>query len=151
MSETRVQAARAEQIVYLTDWAARWGASLQLAGEVGFGRDCTGIMKDGHYIDTREAKDANAYTEDGEWWQPEDAYHKHDCLAVLGHGDGPLAQLHEWVRWLDGHGWGVGEESRRPSSDIDLFLHGVVLNKLVRMEAANPLAAGAGPAAPGLS
>lgn len=133
MSETGVQAGRAGQIVYLTDWAARWGAVLQLAGQVGFGRECTGIMKDGHYIDTREAKDANAYTAEGKWWEPEDSYRKHDCLAVLGRGNGALAQLYEWVKWLDARGWGIGEESRRPSGDIDLLIHGVVLNKLVKV------------------
>lgn len=133
MSETGVQASRAEQIVYLTEWAAKWGASLQLAGQVGFGRDATGILKDGHYIDTAEAKGQTTYAGRDGWWQPEDAYHKHDCLAVLGHGDEALSQLYEWVRWLDGHGWGAGEESRKVTSDIDLFFHGPVLHKLVRL------------------
>ena len=104
---------REAQIVYLTEWAARYRCSLQLSGEVGFGRDCVGILKDSHYIDTAGIKGETAYNFNSEpysWWEPEDSYHKHDCLAVLGHGDEALAQLYEWVRWLDGHGYGVEVE-----------------------------------------
>jgi hypothetical protein len=125
---------RAEQIVYLTEWAARNGMMLKLAGTVGFGRDCTGISADGHYVDTTDVKNALAYNHAAppdSWWEPEDSYHKHDCLAVLGHGDGPLRQLYDWVKWLDERGFTVTEESRRPSSDIDLLFHGVSLAKLV--------------------
>ena len=52
---------RETQIVYLTEWAARYRCSLQLNGEVGFGRDCTGILKDSHYIDTADIKGETAY------------------------------------------------------------------------------------------
>jgi len=129
-------ATRADQIVYLTDWAARYQCSLQLNGQVGFGRDCTGILKDSTYIDTQDAKNATAYNHEAEpdsWWEPEDSYHKHDCLAVLGHGDEPLAQLYEWVKWLDGHGWGVENTYRQPTSGIDLAFHGITLPKLVKL------------------
>lgn len=126
---------RAEQIVYLTEWAARYQCSLQLNGEVGFGRDCTGILKDSHYIDTADIKGETAYTADGDWWEPEDSYHKHDCLAVLGHGDGPLEQLYRWVKWLDEHGYGVENTYRQPSSNIDLAVHGISLPKIVRLQA----------------
>ena len=119
---------RAEQIVYITEWAARYGATLQIAGQVGFGRDCTGVLKDGHYIDTQDAKNETAY-----WWEPEDSYHKHDCLSVLGHGDEPLAQLYQWVKWLDGHGYGIEDTYRQPTSNIDLAFHGISLPKIVRL------------------
>ena len=127
---------REAQIVYLTEWAARYRCSLQLNGEVGFGRDCVGILKDSHYIDTADIKGETAYNFNSEpysWWEPEDSYHKHDRLAVLGHGDEPLAQLYEWVKWLDGHGYGVEDTYRQPSSDIDLALHGISLPKIVRL------------------
>jgi hypothetical protein len=129
---TAETATREAQIVYLTEWASRYRCSLQLNGEVGFGRDCVGILKDGHYIDTADIKGETAYVAGGEWWEPEDSYHKHDCLAVLGHGDGPLEQLYQWVKWLDGHGYGVEEVYRQPTSNIDLALHGISLAKLVR-------------------
>lgn len=124
---------RAEQIVYLTEWAARYGASLQLGGQVGFGRDCTGVLKDSHYIDTADIKNQEAYVEGGDWWEPEDSYHKHDCLAVLGHGDGPLEQLYRWVNWLDEHGYGIENTYRKPSSDVDLAFHGISLPKIVKV------------------
>jgi hypothetical protein len=129
---------RAEQIVYLTDWAARYGTTLQIAGEVGFGRECTGILKGSAYIDTADVKDREAYREGGDWWEPEDAYHKHDCLAVLGHGEEALDQLYQWVKWLDGHGYGVEEVYREPTSNVDLAFHGISLPKLVKLAAADP-------------
>jgi hypothetical protein len=114
---------RAEQIVYLTDWAARNGATLQPQGTVGIGRDCVGILVSESYPDTGDVKwGGGAFA--GEWWEPEDSYHKHDCLCVLGHGDGPLRQLYYWVRWLDKHGFEIREEPRQVSSQIDLLIHG---------------------------
>jgi hypothetical protein len=121
---------RASRIVYITEWAARYGAVLQPNGEVGFGRPCAGVLKGDHYVDTGDVKYG------GEWWEPEDAYHKHDCVAVLIHDDGQdaaLAQLCEWVRWLDGHGYGIEEVGRQPFSDIDLLFHGVTRPRLVRL------------------
>ena len=127
---------RADQIVYLTDWAARYKCSLQLNGQVGFGRDCVGILKDSNYIDTQDIKNATAYNFDApphSWWEPEDSYHKHDCLAVLGHGDEALAQLYEWVRWLDGQGYGIEDTYRQPKDNIDLAFHGISLPKIVKL------------------
>ena len=129
MADTEVAPDRAGQIVWLTDWAARYGATLQINGEVGFGRSCVGILKDSSYIDCEDVKNAPA----GTWWEPEDSYHKHDCLAVLGHGDGPLRQLYDWVRWLDEHGYGIEETYRQPSSQIDLLFHGISLAKIVKL------------------
>jgi hypothetical protein len=136
MEEVSELVSREAQIVYLTEWAARYRCSLQLNGQVGFGRDCVGILKDSHYIDTQDAKNATAYnhnSEPGSWWEPEDSYHKHDSLAVLGHGQDSLDQLYRWVKWLDENQWGVEEIYRQPSSDIDLALHGISLAKLVRL------------------
>ena len=94
-----------------------------------------GILKGSAYIDTGVIKDAEAYQPGGDWWQPEDAYHKHDCMAVLGRGDEALAQLYQWVKWADEHGYGVEEVYRKPSSDIDLAFHGISLPKLVKLPA----------------
>lgn len=123
---------RAEQIVYLTEWAAKNHGTLQLNGTVGFGRECVGILGSSEsYIDTGDAKQAN-YDGEGEWWEPEDSYHKHDCLAVLGHGDGPLRQLYDWVKWLDERGYTAEDTYRQPADQLDLLFHGVSLTKLVR-------------------
>jgi hypothetical protein len=112
MEETTELASREAQIVYITEWAARYQCSLQLNGQVGFGRDCVGVLKGGTYIDTQDIKNETTYNHEsgpGSWWEPEDSYHKHDCLAVLGHGEGALEQLYRWVKWLDEHGYGVKE------------------------------------------
>lgn len=135
MTETET-VTRADQIVYITEWAARYRCSLQLNGEVGFGRDCVGVLNEGTYIDLEEVKGREAYQPGGEWWQPGDAYHEHDCLAVLGHDDDALAQLYAWVKWLDGHGYGVEIVYREPTSNIDLAFHGISTPKLVRLPAA---------------
>lgn len=126
MTETTETAARTGQIVYITEWAARYRCSLQLNGEVGMGRPCVGVLKGDTYID---------YADAPEIWTPEDAYHKHDCLAVLDHDDAgaALGQLYQWVKWLDGHGYGVEEVYREPTSNIDLAFHGISLPKLVKL------------------
>lgn len=115
----------AEHIVFLTEWAARWGAHLQIAGTVGFGRECVGIAHDGSYIDY------SGLTSQAEFWTPEDAYHKHDCLAVLGRGDDAITQLHDWVKWLDEHGYTVETVARNPSSGLEAIIHGLSVSRLV--------------------
>ena len=126
---------REARIVYITEWAARYGATLQLNGQVGIGRPCVGVLKGDHYIDSADVKwGGDRFA--GDWWEPEDSYHKHDCVAVLNHDDdeAALAQLYEWVKWLDGHGYGIEEIYREPSSQIDLALNGISLPRLVRIE-----------------
>lgn len=135
MTETET-ATREQQIVYITEWASRFGATLQIAGTVGIGRECVGVLSGSSYIDTADVKDREAYREGGDWWQPEDAYHKHDCMAVLGRGDDALAHLYAWVKWADEHGYGVEDVYREPSSAIDLAFHGISLPKLVRLPSA---------------
>jgi hypothetical protein len=44
----------------------------------------------------RESLDNN-----GEVWIPEDSYHKHPCVAVLGRGKKAEEQLYQWLRWFD--------------------------------------------------
>lgn len=124
MTEITATPTREAQIVYITEWAARYGATLQLAGEVGFGRECTGILKGDTYID---------YAGIADIWTPEDAYRKHDCMAVLGRGDDALGQLYRWVRWLDEHSYGVEVVYREVTSQLDLLFRGISLPKLVKL------------------
>lgn len=95
---------RDEKIEWMAVWAARQGCALALVdGEVGFGRECVGITKDGNFPDYRWYNETTYERADpnGEVWVPEDAYHKHDCVAVLGRGEGAEAQLYEWLTWFD--------------------------------------------------
>lgn len=132
-------ASRSEQIVYLTEWASRYGVTLQVKGEVGIGRDCVGIESGSHYVDTADIKETEAYQPGGEWWEPEDSYHKHDCLSVLDHGDNDkaLTQLYEWVQWLDAHGYGVEIGYRQPRDTFDLAFHGISLARVVKLAETN--------------
>jgi len=106
----------AEKIAFMVEWASEGGAHLETNGEVGFGRDCVGISKDNAYID---------YDYNDNIWTPEDAYHKHDCLAVLGHGEDSLEQLYQWVKWLKENDWTIKTDLRKPKDNLDLLLHGV--------------------------
>jgi len=96
-----------EKIGWMAVWAAKHGCALMLEGECGFGRECVGVSVDGTYPDyewfdkdTYERVDAN-----GDVWAPEDAYHKHPCVAVLGRGEQAESQLYDWLRWFDDNGF----------------------------------------------
>ena len=72
-------------------------------GKCGFGRECVGFKTENwinHNPMHAETYEPIAGTECGKAHPPEktpDAYHKHDCLAVLGRGDDAIIQLAEWV------------------------------------------------------
>lgn len=126
-----------QQIEYLKDWAFDNHARLELEGEVGFGRECVGILKDGSYpaYQTFDPKTfaATYYLEEAK--PPADvtdAYHKHPCLAVLGRGDEAIRQLFVWVKHLEKNGIVIEVWDRNPDSFIDLILHGVVVPVLVK-------------------
>lgn len=91
-------------------------------GEVGFGRPCVGVTKGDGYVDFNPHRyvfkpfDLNPDIEtiedlyDRRLGPPDsvtDAYHKHDCLAVLVHGDdydAATLQLADWVTHLESLG-----------------------------------------------
>ena len=76
-------------------------------GEVGFGRECVGLAHGDNYIDYNPTKypDHSRVEEvyDKRFYDivPEKAYHKHNCLAVLGRGDDSIRQLCDWVEALE--------------------------------------------------
>lgn len=87
-------------------------------GECGFGRPCVGFVRGRGYVDYRpcaypDFKPIETFDDD-RLCPPDDApdaYHKHDCLAVLAHGpedaedyDEALRQLHIWVKHLESLG-----------------------------------------------
>lgn len=78
-------------------WSAKNNLKLELQGECGFGRECVGVSAYGTFPDykwydkeTLERADKN-----GNVWVPENAYHKHPCVAVLGRGEIAESQLYE--------------------------------------------------------
>jgi hypothetical protein len=128
-----------DKITYMQTWAAQNNAQLVTRGEVGFGRPCVGISQGQSYLDFlwceyNEDRDVMVALYKDERIQafrraaPEDAYHKHPCMAVLVHAvDGgedygtALNQLYEWVKWCEDNGWGVVTEARKTFNEPGTF------------------------------
>jgi hypothetical protein len=89
---------------WLTDFAHGMakGAYFEDNGECGFGRSCVGISIHGSYPDYDCEDDAQCPPP-----ETKDAYHKHDCLAVLNHGntEEAIRQLYAWCRKLESNGY----------------------------------------------
>ena len=86
----------------------RYNVTYTFKGEVGFGRPCVGIkaFSSRNYIDYNPY-DTSTCENIPEFFsnifyeiRPKDAYHKHDCLAVLVQNenyDKAIIQLAEWI------------------------------------------------------
>ena len=103
--------------------------------EVGFGRPCVGISVNGSYPDyewTETDLSFERIDNNGEVWCPEDAYHKHPCIAVLGTGEKAEAQLYEWLKWFDDNDFKVEvsiNESMQGVTDPIMLIMGRHQNK----------------------
>lgn len=133
-----------EEVTYLRDWAGKNKAYFEDDGEVGFGRECVGIISGSAYPSYREYEQLNhepylRETHDCPEAQPppevKDAYHKHDCLAVLGRGPEAIHQLYVWVKHLEAHGIVIRKMPRRPAHEIDAIMHGLEVPVLVKSNA----------------
>ena len=116
-------------------WCARQKCVLELEGEVGFFRDAVGVLYGNSYVDTPgstyndfEGRD-ETYRDKVRPPKHVDAYHKHDCLCVLGHGDKAVRQLLDWLDQLRANGAVIrvvprefAESERHP---LNIMLHGV--------------------------
>lgn len=76
-------------------------------GECGFGRPCVGFLRNDNWVAYNPTSFPD-YEYIKEFYDdifydiaPPDAYHKHDCLAVLGQGDDSIRQLSDWVDELN--------------------------------------------------
>ena len=94
-----------ERITWLASYAARIGARLETEGECGFGRPCVGLIRNSVYPD---------YPEDAPV-PIETAYHKHNCLAVLGRGEQAIADLYDWCCALEAAGFNKIAVSPNPN------------------------------------
>jgi len=129
------------ELDFLMRWATRHGAALVLEGEVGFGRECVGILKYDHYPSWRDFDRDRDWAE-SEWVVPEAAppegveneYHKSDVLAVLGRGPAAVHELYLWVKHLDEHGIGISSVPRKFTSIEDRIFHGDELFMLTRVD-----------------
>ena len=91
-----------EKIDWMILWAHKNKAVLTLEGECGFGRECVGILAGSVYPDYHWYNaDYDQDDENGDVWTPPSAYHKHECVAVLGRGQDAESQLYDWLKWFD--------------------------------------------------
>jgi hypothetical protein len=115
-------------------WLAEQGCILELNGEVGFGRECVGVLWQTHYVDT-PGSGYNDWPEgmngpDDRLMPPDDvdAYHKHDCLAVLGRDDQAIDGLLRWVQKIRDNGGRIVVRDRKkvPGTDTPMnwMFHG---------------------------
>jgi len=99
---------RDEKTQWMATWVATHGLKLELYGECGFGRECVGVTVGDNYPDYMwNDDDFNRIDGNGDVWVPDDAYHKHPCVAVLGRGEQAESQLYNWLKWFDDHGFNL--------------------------------------------
>ncbi len=124
-----------EKMEWMAIWAAKNGAALVLNGECGFGRECVGIQVNGSYPDYHWYDDDtyDQLDKNGAVWQPKDAYHKCEVVAVLGHGEEAESQLFEWLQWFDTHGFKVQTGEIKLSKPLDAISMMMGKNKFQRM------------------
>ena len=121
---------------YLIHWAYREKCVFEEEGEVGFGRECVGMVRDSSYVDLGPHEKQELLVGRPPYWvtvpieeskPPEgvtDAYQKHDCLCVIGGGDGAVHQLYLWCWALERRGVHVSKAERQGRDPVDLLFQG---------------------------
>jgi hypothetical protein len=114
----------------IQEFANRFKLIFEDAGECGFGRECVGLTNGNNYVDynPRCLPDydyvAEFYDERFNDIVPEGAYHKHNCLVVLGRGEDSIRQLSEWVDKLNELG-AVVEKYKTGATGIQAIFSGI--------------------------
>lgn len=97
----------------IQDFANKHKIVFEDNGEIGFGRECVGLLRGDNYIEynptDRDYKDLPEFY-DERFYEiaPENAYHKGSYLAVLGRDEKSIVQLSEWVDALNKIGVEIG-------------------------------------------
>lgn len=103
-------------------------------GECGFGRPCVGLNRgDGSWLDYNPLSDTTygpIFPYDSRLCAPEgvDAYHKHDCFAVLVSDDNyesAIDQLEKWIEHLEAQGELEVVSFKTGASGIQAIISGV--------------------------
>ncbi len=97
----------------IQDFANKHKLVFEDNGEIGFGRECVGLLHGDNYIEYNPMdSDFNYmpdfYDERFNNIAPENAYHKGDYLAVLGTGESAISELSQWVDSLKEIGVEIG-------------------------------------------
>lgn len=109
------------KIKWMREWCAKNNLKLTLKGECGILRKCVGVLSEDIYPDYEwlDRKTYERIDTNGEVFTPEDAYHKHPCVAVLGRGEKAEAQLYEWLQWFDKNNFVLETGARELDPDED--------------------------------
>ena len=113
----------------IQEFANRFKLIFEDDGEVGFGRKCVGLTNGSNYIDYNPTQFPD-YDYVEEFYDerlydivPENAYHKHNCLAVLGNEESSIIQLSEWIDKLKELG-AVVEKYKTGATGIQALISG---------------------------
>lgn len=91
----------------IQEFANRFKLIFEEEGECGFGRECVGLTNGNNYVDYNPTREPDYEYVDGFYDErfyditPSDAYHKHNCIAVLGRGEDAIRQLSDWIDKLN--------------------------------------------------
>ena len=114
----------------IQEFANRFKLIFEDDGEVGFGRKCVGLTNGSNYVDYNPTQYPN-YDYVEEFYDeklydivPENAYHKHNCLAVLGNEESSIIQLSEWIDKLKELG-AVVEKYKTGATGIQALITGI--------------------------
>lgn len=113
----------------IKEFADRFKLTFEEEGECGFGRECVGLTVGENYVDYNPSTYSDYeyvkafYDERLYDIPPENAYHKHNCLAVLGRGEDAIRELSEWVEKLNELG-AVVEKYATGATGVQAMLSG---------------------------
>ena len=114
----------------IQEFANRFKLIFEDDGEVGFGRKCVGLTNGNNYVDYNPTQYPD-YDYVEEFYDerlfdiiPENAYHKHNCLAVLGNEESSIIQLSEWIDKLKELG-AVVEKYKTGATGIQALVSGI--------------------------
>ena len=113
----------------IQEFANRFKLIFEDKGECGFGRECVGLTSGTNYVDYNPICEPNYDYVEGFYDErlyniaPEKAYHKHNCLAVLGRDDDSIRQLSEWVDKLNELG-AVVEKYKTGATGLQAIISG---------------------------
>jgi len=128
----------ADKIAWINEFAKKNGAVVDLAGECGFGRECVGLMINETFPDYYWYDDEwDRIDNNGDVWTPENAYHKHPCVAVLGRGEKAESQLYRWLKWFDDNNFKletIKNENADKLDPIELLLGRAFFYRMVKQE-----------------
>jgi hypothetical protein len=114
------------KVTWMKEWCDKEGLGLTLEGECGFGRECVGVhsLNDETYPDYEWYDDnyENRIDPNGEVWIPQNAYHKHPCVAVLGRSKESINQLYTWLKWFEENNFHYKQESVECKNEIELIM-----------------------------